>query len=220
VSQITFDEKVYPTDLVVQTLAEQVLPERLKRIQQVVSSRSPHLIPVMENIYDRGNTSAVMRSAEAFGYHLFHQVVSINEFKESKRVTQGADKWLLQTQWETPRPCIDHLKSQGYQVAVTHLDGGLPIDAVDFTRPTALIFGSERDGASPEITAMADFKLYIPMRGFVQSFNISVAAALCFQHARREQDQAKLPLLSDEERQHLLALYLYRSLKNPVLPSI
>ena len=172
----------------------------------------------MENIYDRGNTSAVMRSAEAFGFHLFHQVVEIDSFKESKRVTQGADKWLLQSHWNDTTTCINNLKSKGYRILVTHLDGGTPIDQVSFDQPTALCFGSERDGASPLLTELADERVFVPMQGFVQSFNISVAAALCFQHIHGEMQKSSLPGLSDEERQELTALYLYRSCKTPILP--
>ena len=68
--------------------------QRLKKIERVVSQRSNSLIPVLENIYDRGNISAVMRSAEAFGFYDFHIIYSVAPFKESARVTQGADKWL------------------------------------------------------------------------------------------------------------------------------
>ena len=95
---------------------------------------------------------------------------------------------------------------------------GTGIQEISFDQPTALCFGSERDGASPTLTSLADEKVFIPMEGFVQSFNISVAAALCFQHIHREMKQSNLPALTDEERQKLLALYLYRSCKNPVLP--
>ncbi len=217
---IELDGITYPCQEVIAALKEQVLPQRLKRIESVVANRNKNLVTVMENIYDRGNTSAVMRSAEAFGFHHFHHIIQIDTFKESKRVTQGADKWLVQNEWPETAPCIDELKSQGYKILVTHLEGGKPLPEIKFDRPVALCFGNERDGASPTLTEMADEKVYIPMQGFVQSFNISVAAALCFQHIYYEMARHRLAPLSDEERQYLTALYLYRSCKNPILPPL
>ena len=218
-SKIELDEKFYDARAVVEKLREQVLPQRLEKIQSIIKRRSKNLVTVMENIYDRGNTSAVMRSAEAFGFYRFHQVINIDSFKESKRVTQGAEKWLVQKQFEKTSECIKSLKEDGYKIVVTHLEGGTPLNEMSFDKPVALCFGSERDGASRELTDLADEKAFVPMYGFVQSFNISVAAALCFQHIRREMDNLALPELSDEERQQLLALYLFRSCKNPRLPS-
>lgn len=217
-NRVELDEQFYDCDQVVNQLKEQVLDKRFEKIQEVISRRNKNFVTVTENIYDRGNTSAVMRSAEAFGFYKFHQIIKSDEFKESKRVTQGADKWLVQNLWQDTRSCVSHLRNQGYKIYVTHLEGGQPIQDVDFSTPVALCFGNERDGASQELTELADERVFIPMSGFVQSFNISVAAALCFQHIHREMSQKQLPSLSDDERQQLLALYLYRSCKNPVLP--
>lgn len=218
-NKIDLENKSYSTEQVIESLKEQVTPERLERIKTVISNRNKNLITVMENMYDRGNTSAVMRSAEAFGFHHFHQIIEIDTFKESKRVTQGADKWLLKKEWRDTSTCIKSLKEQGYKIVVTHLEGGKPIDEISFNEPVALCFGSEKDGASPILTELADERAYIPMQGFVQSFNISVAAALCFQHIHKAHQELELPPLSGEERQYLLALYLHRSCKTPVLPA-
>ena len=215
---VNLDDRLFDAREVIEKLREQVLPERFKKISQVIEKRNPHLVTVMENIYDRGNTSAVMRSAEAFGFHNFHQIIEIDTFKESKRVTQGADKWLVQKQWPDTNSCIENLRNQGHKILVTHLDGGKPLQEIKFDQPVALCFGSEKDGASQTLTDLADEKVFVPMQGFVQSFNISVAAALCFQHIHREMAQSLLPPMTDEERQRLLALYLYRSCKNPMLP--
>ena len=218
-NRVLLDEKYYDSQEVINQLKEQVLPQRLERISKVIDHRNKNLVTVMENIYDRGNTSAVMRSAEAFGFYNFHQIIISDEFKESKRVTQGADKWLLQQLWPSTTDCIKSLKESGHKVYVTHLEGGIPLDKADFSQPVALCFGNERDGASEELTSLADEKVFIPMQGFVQSFNISVAAALCFQIAHQKFSENSPQKLSDEERHQLLALYLYRSCKNPVLPA-
>lgn len=218
---IEIDNKKFNCQDLVDALCSHVTSERWEKIQKVISKRNNFLATVVENLYDRGNTSAVMRSAEAFGFHQFHHIENIDKFKESKRITKGADKWLIQKKWTNTKDCITDLKKNGFSIYVTQLEGGKPIEDLPFDRPIALCFGSEHEGASEELSSFADEKVYIPMDGFVQSFNISVAAALCFQHIHRVHKSLKLGSLSAEEQLYLKSLYLYRSCKNPepYLPS-
>ena len=151
-----------------------------------------------------------MRSAEAFGLYQLHMIELGEKFKESKRVTQGAHKWLDSKKWKSTDSCIKTLKDQGYKIYVTHLDTqAKPLAEVDMSVPFAICLGNEKDGASQNLLALADERVYIPMQGFVQSFNISVAAALCFYHIHVF---AKKHPLSNEERARLQALYLTRSI--------
>lgn len=194
---------------VIATLSPHVTAERYQKIQDIAGRRIPNVSVVLEDIYDRGNVSAVMRSAEAFGFHKFHVIQLSEKFKESQRVTQGAHKWLQTRKWASTAECVTHLKQQGYRVAVTHLDPkAMPLEQLDVSTPVALCFGNEKDGASKELLELADQTVFIPMRGFVQSFNISVAAAICFYSL-----QARLQGVrgSPEEIRQLTAYYLTRS---------
>lgn len=158
-------------------------PERQNKIKQVTSKRCFSTAIVMESIYDRGNISAVMRTGEGLGFANFHIVETFEKFKEANRVTQGADKWVEVKKYKSTSSCIEHLKSQGYQICVTALAAdSVPISAVDFSKATALVLGNEKQGVSAEMIAAADKKIIIPMPGFVQSFNISVAGALAMYH--------------------------------------
>ena len=58
--------------------------------------------------------------------------------------------------------CLRSLKSRGYKIYATHLDGGRPIEECDFSAPVALCFGNEQDGASEVLTDMADEKVFLP----------------------------------------------------------
>ena len=189
--------------------------DRRKKIEKVVQSRCFSNVVVLENIYDRGNVSAVMRSAEAFGLAQVHLIELGEKFKESQRTTAGADKWVEVKKWKSTRDCIDELKRQGKQIVVTHLDSSSkPIAEIDFSKPSALVLGNEKDGVSAEMIAAADHRVIIPMEGFVQSYNISVAGALCFyqMHLCRQQMLGKNGDLTDTEQAILKAVYASRTL--------
>lgn len=191
---------------IIEKLSQHVTPERLKKIETVASQRLPQVSILLEDIYDRGNASAVMRSAEAFGFYQLHFVERQEKFKESKRVTQGAHKWLQIQKWDSTLRCVEHLKSQGRKIYVTHLDPqALPLHQVPVDEPLVLCFGNEKEGATRELIQLADRTVFIPMRGFVQSFNISVAAALCFYDLQK---RLTPPTTQDKS---LIAYYLTRS---------
>lgn len=200
----------FSVDRVILAFEKLITPERLQKIETVVNQRSSSLIPVLENIYDRGNISAVMRSAEAFGFHHFHIIEQGSNFKESNRVTQGADKWLQVQKWKSTTKAFEYLKSNGVKIFTTSLtERAVDIDELDLAGPTALVLGNEKDGVSKEALDHCDGNVLIPMRGFTQSFNISVAAALCFYSLSR-----KAKPIDEAERKHLKAQYILNSLQH------
>ncbi len=203
---------------VLNLLGEYLTPERQERIRKTVEGRTCEIVPVLENIYDRGNVSAVLRSAEAMGYQCAHVIELGEKFKSANRVTQGADKWLNVRRWRSTKECTRELKRLGYQILATHLDArARPISEMDFTRPTAIVFGNEKDGISQEMIDEADQTIIIPMQGFVQSFNISVAAAISLYHIfmERQRHLGKQGDLSEIEKTILRADFSLRSSDNP-----
>lgn len=216
-----FEEKSYTTEQVLEVLNSQLTDSRKEKIQYVVENRVKSFQPVFENIYDRGNISAAMRSAEAFGFYKFHIIEQPDaKFKAANRVTQGTEKWLDINKYETTASCIESLKAQGLKVYVTHLEAkSINIDDVDFSQPSALMFGNEKEGISKEALEASDGSVIIPMQGFAQSFNISVAAALSFYHVHQYRKAHQMPHtdLTPEEQLYLKALYYTKSVKNPNL---
>ncbi|HVK60286.1 MAG TPA: RNA methyltransferase [Bdellovibrionales bacterium] len=216
--RFVFGDKTLSSAQLLELLAPYLTQERQRKIAETVARRTCNVVPVFENLYDRGNVSAVLRSSEGLGYQCAHIIESGDKFKEANRVTQGADKWLDVKRWKTTTECVKELRHLGYQILVTHLDANaVSIADVDVTKPTALVFGNERDGVSPEMIASADKTVIIPMQGFVQSFNISVAAAIGLYHIYNERMQ-KLGHhgdLSELERSILQAEFSLRSSKNP-----
>jgi tRNA (guanosine-2'-O-)-methyltransferase len=200
-------------DLILKHIGPLLTAERRQKIDRVVAGRNFETAVVLESIYDRGNISAVMRTAEGLGFANFHVIETHEKFKESQRVTQGADKWVDVQKWSQTSDCIKSLKAQGYKICVTTLEASKPLADVDFSGKMALVLGNEKDGASPEMIAAADERIIIPMPGFVQSFNISVAGALCLYHIlqdriRRRGGNADL---TPEQQDILRAVYYLRT---------
>lgn len=197
---------------IIDTLSPYLTPERRERIQRVVANRTYSVVPVLEGLYDRGNISAVLRSAEALGYQAVHIVELSKKFKKAVRVTQGAEKWLDIRSWQTTAACVAHLRGAGYRILAAHVEDAVPIEEVSFDEPTALVFGNERDGLTPELLAAADQRVVVPMTGFTRSYNISVAAALALYHIHRDRTErlGRHGDLSETEQRSLTASYYLR----------
>lgn len=200
-------------DLILQHIGPLLTAERRQKIDRVVGGRNFETAVVLEGIYDRGNISAVMRTAEGLGFANFHVVETQEKFKEANRVTQGADKWVEVQKWKQSKDCIKALKDQGYRICVTTLEASKPLAEIDFTGKTALVLGNERDGVSREMLEAADERMIIPMPGFVQSFNISVAGALCLYHIMQDRihRRGSNADLTTKEQDILKALYYLRT---------
>lgn len=196
--------------LILKHVGPLLTPERREKIDKVVAHRNFSTAVVMEGIYDRGNISAVMRSAEGFGFVNFHVIETQEKFKEANRVTQGADKWVEVKKWKNTQNCIQDLKKQGYKLCVTTLEASKPISEVDFSGKWALVLGNEKEGVSREMIEAADERIIIPMNGFVQSFNISVAGAISLYHIYLDRIR-RLGKNQDltEEQQDILKAYYY-----------
>lgn len=202
---------------IIDLLPPHMTDERRARLEEVVAQRSTHVVSVLENIHDQGNVSAVMRSAEAFGFLAMYLVDKPGaKFKAANRVSKGAEKWLDVRPFGAPADAVKDLKKRGYQIWATDLNTPHSIDTLDFSKPTAIVLGNEHEGVSEEMKSLCDGTFRIPMLGFSQSFNISVAAALIFYRAHLETRQmGEKALLTAHERRQVLANYCLRCFDNP-----
>ena len=197
---------------VVEILSNRIEERRRTRIDEVLSGRTYHIAPVVEGLVNTGNVSAVMRTSEGLGLQSFHIIKGATKFKHSVRTTQGTHKWLDVSVWDTPVECTSALREKGYQIVATHLDAkAIPISEIDFSKPTALVFGNELKGVSDDMIKEADKTCVLPMPGFAQSYNISVAAALALYEARRAHPGGDL---SPADRLRLRADFYMRSTRH------
>ena len=165
-----------------------VTEQRQQRVRDMLTRRLGSVAVIVEAVHRRHNTSAILRSCEAFGVHEVHLVTG--GFRPSKGAARGAERWVALRRWETTPEAIAHLRSQGFTVWVADLADGahtpssLPVDG-----PVALLFGNELSGVSDTARALADGAIIVPMYGLTESLNVSVAAACALQRVterRRE----------------------------------
>lgn len=211
--------EVDPTAELSAHLLSQLTPRRRGRFEQVLAGRTRRLAVVLENLSHSHNFSAILRSCDCFGVQDVHVIDPRDTFDVSKDVALGAEKWLTVTRYLDDVSTTDALcqiKAAGYRVAVTSPHGNAvslydaPVDM-----PVALVFGTELEGASESVEAEADLRIRIPMFGFTESFNVSVAAALCLAElSRRIRDQVPDWALTEEEKDSLRLTWARQSIKN------
>lgn len=209
-------DRLFEPEKISDVLSQYLSEERAEKLRTVVDARTRSVATVVEGVSNYGNVSAVMRTAEALGFLEVHVVTGDQPYKHSRRTSQGAEKWLDIRVWDEPAACIADLRGRGYQIALT--DAGSdsePLSAVDFGRKTAVVLGNELEGVSPAMRAHADIVCRIDLKGFVESYNISVAAALILYHAysARVRDLGKNGDLPTGEKAMLEAQYRLRAVQ-------
>lgn len=163
-------------------LEEFITENRKNKFLKVLEQRTNHFTIAIEDVFQLHNTSAVMRSCEVFGIQNLHVVEEKYGKKIDKEIAMGAQKWVDVNRYNSNIDCVKTLKERGYQIiATTPHDSSCLLDDFDISKPSALFFGTERNGLSDEVMNEADGFLKIPMAGFTESLNISVSAAIIIQ---------------------------------------
>ncbi|MDG1732555.1 MAG: tRNA (guanosine(18)-2'-O)-methyltransferase TrmH [Thalassotalea sp.] len=166
-------------------------PERHKRILDMLAKRQTDLTVCMEGVHKPHNLAAVVRTCDAIGINEVHAVWKNSRMYMSGNSAVGSQNWVHLHHHTETKDAIMHLKEQGMQVLVTNLsDSAIDYREVDYTKPTAIILGQEKFGASDEALALADQDIIIPMVGMVQSLNVSVACAVTLYEAQRQRQNA------------------------------
>ncbi|MBK9399482.1 MAG: RNA methyltransferase [Bacteroidetes bacterium] len=196
-----------------------LLDERKQRFEEVLEKRTRHLTCVLENIVDPHNANAVMRSCECFGIQDVHIIENGAKFKPAKKVLQGAHKWLTVHRYNgslnNTKQCMDLLHEKGYKIVATSPKDGHPsIHNIDLSVPIAVVMGQENIGISEIVKQEADAFVRIPMHGFTESLNISVAGAILLQelsHRIRKTTGINWSL-SETEKNDLRAVWTLKNL--------
>jgi tRNA (guanosine-2'-O-)-methyltransferase len=183
-------------------------PERLERINMMLDHRQPDLTVCMEGVHKSHNLAAVVRTADAIGVSDVHAIWKSDEMEVRGGSAAGSQNWIDVHNYSKTKDAIDELKKQGMQILVTNLsDTAVDFSEIDYTKPTAIILGQEKFGASDVALAMADQDIMIPMVGMVQSLNVSVACSVILYEAQRQRQLAGMydtPGIDENRRQRFL----------------
>lgn len=186
---------------------------RMGRLRRVLEQRQPDLTLVLANIHDPHNVSAIYRSCDAFGVPEVHLYYTATPFPAlGKKSSASARKWVESVRHRDAAALREALRRRRMRILATSFSPqAIPLRSWDMTAPTAIILGNEHSGVDDELMRMADGQLCIPMHGMIQSFNVSVAAAIILAEAARQREDAGFydsPRLGGDELEATLGAWL------------
>lgn len=167
---------------------------RIYRIAQAIHNRQFDLVIALDGVHDQHNLSAVLRSADATG---IGRVIWMPDVRKPEsvnpEVSKGSEKWVELNTVSDLKSALTPLKNAGFKIAATHM-GHAAVDfrSIDWTQPWVVVMGNEQSGCSDEILEICDANVFLPMQGFVQSLNISVASAVIMYEIQRQREAAGL----------------------------
>lgn len=162
-------------------------PRRLRRAEAVLARRTSRVVLLLEQAWNDDNVQAVLRTAESFGVqHVWSVRHPHGRARVRRAVTRGSEQWLTLREFERTRDCVAALRAGGWALWVSELGPSAePLASPAPLRPVpariALAVGREVGGVSAELLAAAERRLYLPMHGFTESYNLSVATGLLLQ---------------------------------------
>ncbi len=179
--------------------------QRIKRINTVLNNRQADLVVVLENIRNTHNANAIIRTMDLTGVQYLYIINTLNEpFPINTSISTGAEKWIEIKQFFSVESCVKELKEKGFKIYGTHLKSeAKTIDRINFAEKIAIVFGNEKNGVSEEMLKYCDENIYIPMKGMVKSFNISVSVGIILYEAmkqRMEKNYFEKGKLSEKEK--------------------
>lgn len=168
-------------------------PERFAKLRKVLQRRQPDLTVLADGVHKPHNVSAILRTCDAVGIYRAHAVSPGGDLRRHHMLSGGARRFVELTVHKSAPEGLAHLREQGWRIAVAQaLPEALDFRKVDYTERIAIVLGAELHGPSDAALAAADVAIAIPMKGMVESLNVSVAAAVILFEAARQREAAGL----------------------------
>ena len=149
-----------------------------EKLQEILNARLGSIVPVCVNLENPHNASAILRTCEALGILEVFVIEEDFPFHPSPKVTQGAERWIRVRRFRRAEPAFQELRARGFRIFAAMPNGDSVLEELPVDAPLALVFGNENEGLGPEILAQCDGTFRIPMFGFTESLNVSVAAGI------------------------------------------
>tara|TARA_B100000579_G_scaffold389891_1_gene364016 strand:+ start:268 stop:885 length:618 start_codon:yes stop_codon:yes gene_type:complete len=177
-----------------------------------------NLTVLVEDVNKAHNLSAILRTCDAAGVLEANFISKNNSVKTFNSTAQGSQKWIKLNNYKNATSAISALKEKGFKLYGTALnESSIDYRNFDYSENTCFVLGAEKWGLTDELISNVDQSIFIPMRGMVQSLNVSVAASiLLFEAIRQRKSKGKLPQngegLNIKEYQEILFEWSYPEL--------
>jgi tRNA (guanosine-2'-O-)-methyltransferase len=201
---------------VIAALGPAIGDARRQRLDEVAAARLAGVVVVLEDLHDPHNGGAALRSCEAMGVHEVHVIQRQERFRTSSKITQGCDKWLEVVEHAETLSCLAGLRRRGFRLYAAVPGAKQTLEELPPLQPAAFLIGNEHQGLSDEARAQCDAEFTIPLHGFSESVNLSVATALIvYTHCvRRRAALGTIGDLDEERRLELRARYYARDVRS------
>jgi RNA methyltransferase, TrmH family len=185
---------------VMDELAQTVTPQGLLAVcgfvdvpLAAVAAQAPRLVALLANVRDPGNAGTVLRTADAAGAQaVVFADASVDPYNgKCVRASAGSLFHLPVVAGCGLEAAVAAMREAGLRVVAADGGAGHSIDDPDvqarLSEPTAWMFGNEAWGLPPELVALADEPVAVPIYGRAESLNLATAAAVCLYASARAQ---------------------------------
>ncbi len=142
----------------------------------------------VETLQDPGNLGTIIRTAAAAGAEGLWLSADSADMENPKVLRASAGQWFRLPMAVSPdlRAVVRNCQGAGMQVIATAATAKMTYWDADWRSPTLILLGNEGGGLSPELAALADQEVKIPLSPGVESLNVAIAAALILYEAQRQ----------------------------------
>ena len=153
------------------------------------SGKDP-IILVLDRITDTRNFGAITRVAEATGVDaiVIPEKESALITSEAIKASAGALNYVSICKERNLKSVINQLKESGLKIISCTEKSDVEIYSVDFSSPVCIILGSEKDGISNNLLEISDVKAKIPMKGKIDSLNVSSSSSVILYELIRQRN--------------------------------
>ena len=158
-----------------------------------VARAKPALVALLANVRDPGNAGTVLRTADAAGAHaVVFADASVDPYNgKCVRASAGSLFHLPVVAGTRLEEAVVSLREAGLRIVAADGRAGRSLDDLEvqarLAGPTAWMFGNEAWGLPPELVALADEPVAVPIYGRAESLNLAAAAAVCLYASARAQ---------------------------------
>ncbi|MEM7588655.1 MAG: tRNA (guanosine(18)-2'-O)-methyltransferase TrmH [Myxococcota bacterium] len=162
-------------------------PERAQKMQRMLQRRQQNLTVLLEDVYKPHNLSAILRTCDAVGIETVHAICPTGGVPTYNDTSGGSHKWVQLVVHTCLHDALEDVHKQHMRIYAAHFSQqAIHYRQADYTRPTCILLGNEKNGVSPAAAQQIDKHIVIPMMGMVPSLNVSVAAAVILFEAQHQ----------------------------------